>query len=212
MHLFVSMLGNQSNLLGQFFVFLILSVGMTRLEANSKNISSKDSLLVVKTGLETLHRSGKLDNKGKLGLGRVYFYLAVEDKSMIEKGQEFFSNLKSVYPGESAAYLAGFEALKAKNALWPIDKWNLAQSALSKMDKAVEEHPQNIEVRFIRASTCYYLPFFFNRKDQVIQDFRVLVKLIPGGASAYPEHLIRNISRFILDSGYLSESETAVLG
>lgn len=193
-------------------ILFLLMLGTIRLEANSKDGTAKDSLLVVKTGLETLNRAGKLDNKGKLSLGRVYFYLAVEDKSMIEKGVEFFAGLQSVYPGEAAAYIAGFEALRAKNALWPIDKWNLAQSALGKMDKAVESHPHNIEVRFIRASTCYYLPFFFNRKDQVIQDFRVLVKLIPGGATAYPEHLIRNISRFILDSGYLSESETAVLG
>ena len=167
--------------------------------------SSVDSLKTVMTALETLHKTGKLDSNGKLNLGRVYFYLAVEDKDILEKGEKYFKLMGNEKKAESAAYLAALEAIRAKNAIWPMDKWTIANSALSKMDQVVDANPDNIEVRFIRASTCYYLPFFFNRKDQVKSDFVILAQLIPVRYSNYPTHLIRNISSFILKSNYLPE-------
>lgn len=169
--------------------------------------SSKDSLNTVMQGLELLHKSGKLDSKGKLSLGRVYFYLAVENKEILKKGESFFQELLKEKKAESSAYLAALEAIRAKNALWPMDKWTIANSALTKMDLVVDAYPENIEVRFIRASTCFYLPFFFNRKDQVKSDFSKLVKLLPSSHNLYPENLIRNICDFMLNSDYLSESE-----
>jgi hypothetical protein len=173
--------------------------------------SSVDSLKTVMTALETLHKTGKLDSNGKLNLGRVYFYLAVEDKDILEKGEKYFKLMGNERKAESTAYLAALEAIRAKNALWPMDKWTIANSALSKMDQVVEANPDNIEVRFIRASTCYYLPFFFNRKDQVKSDFVILAQLIPVGYSNYPAHLIRNISSFILKSNYLPEKNAESL-
>jgi hypothetical protein len=184
----------------------LLLVGHTRAEA-----SSVDSLRTVMTALETLHKTGKLDSNGKLNLGRVYFYLAVDDKEILEKGEKHFKLMGNERKAESAAYLAALEAIRAKNALWPMDKWTIANSALAKMDQVVEANPENIEVRFIRASTCYYLPFFFNRKDQVKSDFILLAHLIPVGYTSYPSHLIRNISSFILKSNYLPEKNAVSL-
>ena len=189
-----------------YVVLIILSLNLSFSKLMAKD-QEADSLKTVLKGLEYLQKSGKLDAKGKLTLGRVYFYLAVEDKTMLEKGENYFQAIQSDFKPEASAYLAALEAIRAKNAIWPNDKWNIANSALSKMDKAVETWPDNIEVRFVRASTCYYLPFFFNRKDQVKSDFIVLSKLIPSGYNAYPNHLIRNICDFILKSEYLPESQ-----
>lgn len=188
-----------------YFVINLLILFIT--PNNRMYANSKDSLYTVMQGLESLHKSGKLDSKGKLSLGRVYFYLAVEDKEILKKGETFFQEFLGEKKAESSAYLAALEAIHAKNALWPMDKWTIANSALAKMDLVVNAYPENIEVRFVRASTCYYLPFFFNRKDQVKSDFSTLTKLLPLAYLQYPENLIRNICDFMLKSDYLTEPE-----
>lgn len=190
-----------------FIYSAVLSSLILFIQTNSIHAASKDSLYTVMQGLELLHKTGKLDSKGRLSLGRVYFYLAVENKEILQKGEIYFKDLLKEKKAESSAYLAALEAIRAKNALWPMDKWTIANSALAKMDLAVDAYPENIEVRFVRASTCFYLPFFFNRKDQVKSDFSILAKLLPSSYNLYPENLIRNICDFILKSDYLSSSE-----
>lgn len=165
-----------------------------------------DSVQIQMIKLERLNQLQRLDNTGKLSLGRIYFYLAVENKEYIEKGEILFQELNtptSEYKGEAQMYMAALEAIRAKNALWPSDKWSIANSALSKMDKTVSKYPENVEVRFIRASTCYYLPFFFNRKEQVKQDFVFLAQRIPQRYKDYPKELIGNMCEFIVKSDYL---------
>lgn len=177
--------------------------------------SERDSILVQTKILEARKTSGNIKQSELLALGRLYFYLAVEDKSYLEKGSAHFSEMKSVqnsrYFGEAEMYLQALNAIRAKNALWPTDKWSIANKALIEMDKIILKYPENIEIRFIRASTCYYLPFFFNRKEQVKNDFVILTNLIPIRHENYPLHLIRNICDFMMKSGYLSpEKNTQV--
>lgn len=170
--------------------------------------SERDSILVQTKILETRKVSGNSNQAELLALGRLYFYLAVEDKSYLEKGTHHFTEIKNIpnstHIAEAEMYIQALNAIRAKNAIWPADKWSIANKALVEMDKIILKYPDNIEVRFIRASTCYYLPFFFNRKEQVKNDFVVLTKLIPNRHNNYPIHLIRNICDFMMKSGYLS--------
>jgi hypothetical protein len=173
--------------------------------------NGRDSILVQTKILETRITSGNINHSDYISLGRLYFYLAVDDKTYLEKGTIFFSEIKdlpkSPYIGESEMYIQALNAIRAKNALWPADKWSIANKALAEMDKIILKYPDNIEIRFIRASTCYYLPFFFNRKEQVKNDFIILSKLIPNWHDKYPLHLIRNICDFMIKSGYLSPQQ-----
>jgi hypothetical protein len=170
--------------------------------------SERDSILIKAKILESKKLTSQLDASGLIELGRLFFYLAVEDKNYLTKAFALFDEIKSgannTYRGESVMYLQALHAIRAKNALWPADKWSIANKALAQMDKIILQYPDNIEIRFIRASTCFYLPFFFNRKEQVKNDFIILSKLIPKSHLRYPKHLIRNICGFMLDSGYLS--------
>jgi hypothetical protein len=197
----------------RFIILLYILWGIGMPSVFSKT-SEKDSLLRVASQLEKVLLNHPTEPTHQLELGRVYFYLAVDNEEFISKGDQHFRKMNQHSPnlkGEANIYLAAIHALRAKNATWPMDKWNLANKALSDMDKVVERYPNNIEIRFIRASTCYYLPFFFNRKDQVKSDFLILVNQLSTKENKYPVSLLKSICLFIMNSQYLEAPYIASL-
>ncbi|RME75446.1 MAG: hypothetical protein D6776_03215 [Planctomycetota bacterium] len=74
-------------------------------------------------------------------------------------------------PAIALAYYGSARTLAAKRswAFWR--KGELAEEGLRLMDDAVAAAPGDLEVRFIRAISCYALPFFFDRGDQAASDF-----------------------------------------
>jgi hypothetical protein len=196
-------------------VVIIGFVFLFSFSAKAESPNSFDSLLLETKKLEKRKQSGALSIAEKRQLGRLYFYLSVEEKDFIHQGKTYLSSLglSVEFSGFREMYMAGLKALEAKYALWPLEKWQLANEALKEMDYIVKNHLKDPEIRFIRASTCYYLPFFFNRQNQVKEDFLFISKCLieQKDINTYPTHLLRNICTFILDSGILKGKEKSDL-
>ena len=72
-------------------------------------------------------------------------------------------------------------------------------------------HPDNLESRFIRGTTCYFLPFFFERKTTAQQDFDHMVSLISIDFRAYDPELVMNVVQFLRLHADLPPDQLAVL-
>jgi hypothetical protein len=115
-----------------------------------------------------------LSYQHKLASARDAYFRGIEgDKEADKKAREDFAVLEHDHPQDSVviAYQGSLDLLESARtwAVWK--KHTLATDGLAKLDTAVNQSPDNLEVRFIRAATTYHLPFFFHRKDQAEQDF-----------------------------------------
>ncbi|MFC5860904.1 hypothetical protein ACFPT7_01205 [Acidicapsa dinghuensis] len=83
------------------------------------------------------------------------------------------SRLENAYPGDpiAKAYHGSLQLLDAAHS-WAV--WNLHQQCaegLNLLDEAVNEAPDDPEVRFLRAATDWHLPAFYHRRAQAESDF-----------------------------------------
>lgn len=145
--------------------------------------------------------------------GRVFFYQSVTDKSSIELALARFEQLsqQSEYSARARAYIGALEALKGKHATFPHQKLKWVQQGLVKMDQGIEAAPEDIEARFVRATTCFHLPFFFNRKEQAQVDFKTIVELLPENFQYYTPELIGNVIQFLEAHAALTAAESDTL-
>ncbi|MCS7074598.1 MAG: hypothetical protein NZ108_09040 [Bacteroidia bacterium] len=172
-----------------------------------------DSLRKQIQALEGENQTKTLPSQQLLELGRLYFYASVEDESYLSKAEILFQRLLSDSELSYTAkmYQATLLTLKAKHAFWPQDKFKYCNQGLELMDKIVQIAPNQLEIRFLRASTCFYLPFFFNRKQQAIADFKVILTLLPKAIGQYPNSLLNNICSFLRETKLLQPAELAQL-
>jgi len=105
---------------------------------------------------------------------RKAFHKAVVDESESKDFHSLFSTIK----GSSAtidAYQATSEAMLAR-VLWnPFSKLEQVKKYDSKIEKAVEEAPDDLEIRFLRMSIEYNLPSFFGMKKHLEEDLAVIL-------------------------------------
>jgi hypothetical protein len=105
-----------------------------------------------------------------------YFANLQGNRAAGDQARTSFAALVRDYPGQPAveAYSGSLELLEAARtwAIW--DKRRLANEGLQKMDQAVNRAPGDLEARFIRAASCWHLPFFYKRKEQAASDFTVI--------------------------------------
>lgn len=71
---------------------------------------------------------------------------------------------------EVVAYLGAVELLKANVSPWIWEKASLAHDGLALEDRAVNQAPDNLEVRFLRGVTNYQLPHFLGRMSTAESD------------------------------------------
>lgn len=145
---------------------------------------------------------------------REKFYAAVEDKKQIEPAIKLFERIageKPKYAGCTEVYIGALVALKGKHAFFPHTKLKWAKRGLAIMDRGLQKSPSNIEALFIHGTTCYHLPFFFQRGDDAQRDFKEIVKRMPLQIHTYDPKLIANIVAFLLEKARLTNDEKAYL-
>lgn len=113
--------------------------------------------------------------------------------------------------GRAQTYLGALTALRAKFALWPQDKWKLANQGLRLMDEGLAQDSSDVESLFVHGSTCYFLPVFFGRADDAQRNLRAIVRLLPEHATHYDRALVANVIAFISQKIRLSKKEKAAL-
>ncbi len=103
---------------------------------------------------------------------RAYFADLAGDRGAADRARDQFSAIKAQWPHQPVvdAYLGSLDLLDSARtfAIWR--KHTLAQDGLEKLDAAVNQAPDDLEARFVRALTTWHLPFFFHRKEQAEQD------------------------------------------
>ena len=145
---------------------------------------------------------------------REKFYAAVEDKKQIEPAIKLFERIareKPEYAGRAEVYTGALIALKGKHAFFPHTKFKWAKRGLAIMDNGLKKVPDDIEALFIHGMSCYYLPFFFQRRDDAQQDFKEIIKQMPSQADTYPPKLVVHIITFLLENAELTPDEKIYL-
>lgn len=99
------------------------------------------------------------------------------------------------------AYDGALIALKGKHAFWPPSKLKYVRRGLDVLDDQVQDHPDNVEIRYLRLLTCYHLPGILGRAPSVAEDFDALALLLPDVAEDYPRELYAEMIRFVLHRG-----------
>jgi hypothetical protein len=123
----------------------------------------------------TVHAGTDFDQR--LTEARLQYFANLQgDHTAGEKARVSFAALAHDYPDRPVveAYSGSLELLEAARtwAIW--DKRRLANEGLEKMDQAVNLAPGDLEARFIRAASCWHLPFFYKRKEQAANDFTMI--------------------------------------
>lgn len=145
--------------------------------------------------------------------GRKLFYASVDDKQNIEPAIEIFNRLmeSDKYKGRAQVYIGALTALRGKHSLLPHSKWKWANKGLDIMDKGLSMAPDDAEALFIHSSTCFFLPFFFNRGDEAQQNFKHILEVLPEQIDDYNPGLVINMLEFIQQHGKLDDSEQTKL-
>ena len=144
---------------------------------------------------------------------RKLFYQSVENSKTIKKTIKIFKEIEKnkEYEGLALTYIGALNALKGKFSFFPLSKYRHVIKGLKLMDQGIDKSPNDIEARFIRAMTCYYLPFFFKRKKTALNDFKVIITLLNSSYQRYDVQLITDVINFISENIDLNREEIEVL-
>lgn len=148
---------------------------------------------------------------------RATYFLSVEKKEWVERAEAVLRSLKFwVTPGQEEyvswrAYQGALEVVKAKHARWPPSKLNHLKTGVGILDELVESYPDDLEVRYLRLVSCYYLPFFLKREESVAADFQVLAAHLPDHPDAFSPTVYRGVVQFVLEKGTLTPRDRARL-
>ncbi|GAB5464789.1 MAG: hypothetical protein Kapaf2KO_02250 [Candidatus Kapaibacteriales bacterium] len=145
----------------------------------------------------------------ELTKARKKYYQAVQEEDYVLAAEKEFLELKkdARYAGLSATYLGSITALKAKYAFWPNTKLSLANKGIEEMESGLKKDPENIESLFIYGSTCFYLPFFFDKEDDSVTALKKIIELYPKRGKEYEPEIVENALLFILNEVDITETE-----
>ncbi|MBD3226289.1 MAG: hypothetical protein GF313_16290 [Caldithrix sp.] len=142
--------------------------------------------------------------------GRRLFHQAVFDESKIDSAKIIFQKLSKEFPhyeGRATAYLGALTALEGKHAFWVYTKYKKVVKGLKIMDRGVKIDSTDLESRFIRGTTTYYLPGLFNRGQSTEADFSFIRQQLPAQYKAYHPKMIINVINFFLEKQELNRDE-----
>lgn len=127
----------------------------------------------------TVHDLAEM-NKAK----RLYYRAVSGDENARKQSAAEFQRLSASRPNdpEVMAYRGSLTLLEAGKtwAVWR--KYELSKEGMVLLDSAVEQAPDNLEVRFVRAATTRKLPAFFDRAKQSKEDLTFLARRVAGAA------------------------------
>lgn len=144
---------------------------------------------------------------------RTAFYRAVENESETDK---LLAAIIKAYPQSSPplfeGYIGALETLKGKFAYNPYAKYHYVTQGLSKINRAVQAEPENLEIRFIRFSVLHHLPPLFGIEKSRNEDAETICKIIASGkTSEYPPQLLTGVVDFMLSSGRLTGQQKQMI-
>lgn len=141
---------------------------------------------------------------------RATYIAAVDDEALINRAISLIEGVDHKTP-TIKAYEAAFDVLRAKHVFWPLKKMKHLRTGLPKLDALVASYPVEVEIRYLRLLSCYYLPRFLGRNDTVTQDFKALAYLLPDARASYPSKLYFDMVQFVASNSDLNQEERSAL-
>ncbi len=125
----------------------------------------------------------------------LYFLIAVyqHDIRAREKAEEIYRRLNT--PG-SRAFLGSIEILKArdvaageifKGMIHLFTRFGSVQRGTEQLDREVREHPDDLDVRIVRAITYLELPSVFGKFRDGFQDMKTILQWLKEGKAKVPD-------------------------
>ena len=143
-----------------------------------------------------------------------YFLLAVykHDPAAREKSEKAYAHLNTP---ASEAYLGTIDMLKARDLeggfFQLFKKKRLVQEGIEKLDHAVGSHPDDPQVRIVRAIAYLRVPSYFGKFEEGLADMEKVIRWIEEGKLNVPEEelLFRDRSSLYYYAGqyYLKKGE-----
>ncbi len=146
--------------------------------------------------------------------GRQLFYESVETHAKVDSALHVFHRLQDQSEqlnGRALTYIGAATALRGKHAFWPHLKMSWVNKGLEIMDRGIERSPNDIEALFVYASTNYFLPFFFERRNDARQAFLRIVELLPEHRHEYDDKVVLHVIEFIREHADLHAQSIAEL-
>jgi hypothetical protein len=135
---------------------------------------------------------------------RELYLSAVHDAAAIPRGLAAVESARAhgnANPAVLSAYQGALITLRAKHGSWPPARLSHLREGLAILDQAVRDEPDQVEVRFLRLLSCYYLPGFLGRRGTVRADFAMLAVRLPSARGEYPKELYELMVGFVLEHG-----------
>ncbi len=142
------------------------------------------------------------------------YFLYVEEKDLEKTALALADSLWEQQVPETLhvqALAAALEVVRAKHSRWPPNKLKYLRTGVSTLDHLISQAPEDPVVRYLRAVSCYYLPFFLERDESVKEDFQVLARTLPGGGDAFSPVVYRAVLQFVLEHGRPGEQDREAL-
>ncbi len=115
---------------------------------------------------------------------RKLYMKATKDEDLLDSAITYFkvlgksdTNLASV----SVTYIGSLTMCRAVFTGWPHKKIEWVNTALPIIDKGISLDSTNIESLFIYGSSCYFLPFLWDRSDGAKDRLMLVVEMIGKG-------------------------------
>ena len=86
-------------------------------------------------------------------------------------------------------------------------KWELAKKGISIQDSVVEAHPNDMQIRYLRSTSNFHLPFFFKRKKIVKNDLTLVTHHLSEKPLHKKEYWESEAIDFLLQEADLSEPQ-----
>ncbi len=165
--------------------------------------------------MHDLQQQPKLDEHKALLLLRIAYILSSES---LKQAKNFIGTVERLAPDFQhnkqyqqldvfKSYHAAMLAVQARLSFNPFEQFAMVNSALDKLDILVHKHPENTEIRFVRASIGYHLPFFFNRLIQAEKDLQIIAEQIQTIYKNYDPLLTSALAQFLLQTNCLTRNQ-----
>ena len=140
---------------------------------------------------------------------RTLYSKSADDSQCADMLNEMLRNVDlSEYP-LLMAYYAASEAIKAKY-IWNIfSKIQYLKQSASGFEKAVSLSPENIEIRFLRFTVQYHIPFFLGFSVNLEEDKQVICDHI--AKSDTDTEMKKEIADFLIKSQKCDRTELEIL-
>jgi 15-cis-phytoene synthase len=158
--------------------------------------------------LEARLSAGPFEPALGMDLARALYFRAVDDAGAVDTGRAALDRLRAEAPDFARAhaplvlaYDGAFSMLDARHGRWPHARLRAVRTGLARLDAAVAQAPDNLEIRYLRLVSTHYLPSFFGRRDTAREDLRVAAVLVRHDQRDVPPAVRAVIESFIAEAG-----------